>query len=278
MVCAVCFASAEVDKSQTLLSAEQKLLDDAERQSVTCTDSYMTNCTTSASSQFSDSIRISDGQLQSSNSMSSLSDRNVNVAATDVLYSSSAGHGGGADIISGLHSTASDSLTEGTDREVVTVNSPVSSFIADVVDDSAGHNSATDLRRHSCLSTDVKSTRGTKHCSSDVSLQGCSNQLSIRSFFQPTSKVQYSKKNSVQSTLSHSRDVMLHANSKIQNNSVRNVDHSHSVKTDANDESVSSAGKTSKCPFYKWIRGKAACSCYVKLHYVKIMVYSMHCV
>ena len=154
-----------------------------------------------------------------------------------------------------------------------TAHSPVSPSSTHIraADLETEDNSAAGPSQHSCLLTQVKYSCDKEQCQHDSNIhrlsQGCSNQSSIRSFFKPVSKAQqsgtttvHSMKNIGPSACSHSCDVTLHENTRVQNNSDRNVDISHSLKTDANNAVPSASSslthKNRKCPFYKWISGK----------------------
>jgi len=285
-----CSTGRDVDESRDPLPREGKMLNDAEQydcivQSADCSEAV--DCVTVSavaveSLQFEVSVATAERSLESNNMMSGDAD----VTATVILSHNAVGCGSAvhrpAEYVSGLQSSVSEGKAVASDRELGSVavnNSSVSSYSEGV--DAAGQktadSSSAELSRRSCSSVEAKSGRDGEH---DANIRGlsrkCSNQSSIRSFFQPVSKAQetestvHSTKNSGQSVLSHSRDVMLCGNVKTQNSCDSNVDSRHSTSKSVVTESSDFTSKTRKCPFYKWIPGKTFgsfriryCSCVI---------------
>jgi len=253
-----CLVGSNTDKSLDLPSAEQSR---AEKSSSTVhsvyyddVDSSVTvSVITSESSEFDVNIEIAKGSRNMMNSLCGSED--VEVTAVALCPRDAVSCDSAAEQPAEPHSCVSNSCSEyAIDRELVCVGTgntvDLSVNIASGQRTDGG--SEVEFSQYSCLPASVKSVNGSNiHETS----RKCTNQTSIQSFFRPVSSAQqnntavHSIKNPKQSTVSHA---------KVQNSFYT----SHLCKADANQadftETSDSTDKTRKCPFYKWIPGKAS--------------------
>jgi len=264
VICAGCRHGSDAEKSQ-----DQQPLNDTEQhsssmQSAEC--SYSAKCmTASESDEIGASIGAAEGPLVISNMVSGSCSRYSDVVTAGILSHSGTER---AEVVSdSAGNCCSVEAYVATSNPVNSSAGPYSRHISTTDSSAAGPS------QHSMSSTEVNSTGDKEQCSYDSVhklSRECSNQSSIRSFFKPVSKGQqtgtdaHNVKKTGLSPLSNAHDVALRENTQVRVSFGRNVDSSHSLKTDANNvASNQSSGfthKSRKCPFYKWIPGNVFCS------------------
>lgn len=291
VVYAGCPVGTDAGKLHEPLTAEEKLLNDAEEcsaitQSAECSEPA--SCTTvSAPGCASSKFEISAGTGEWSLASGSRSREEVAVEEllsysdvacdTAVVEPAELTH----ELQTCIPDSGPESIASSADSGAVCManSNPVDST---VVSCSATDQKTKDssINRQSS-SAEGKSSSGVGQCRHDGSIYGPSqkhsSQLLIQSFFKPVSKAEQqsgnavdSVKNSGQADLLHSHDMILHGNSKVQTGLHRSTDSSCnrndtvlslSLHIDAGSEAVATGSsnittKFKKCPFYKWIPGK----------------------